>query len=568
MRSLCTITLFFFFFISCKSIKEVNTTNTNILFKKELTPLELQTWYQKDYLEDSIPGISLNKWYRINKKKPKNKSIIVAVIDTQIDINHEDLQGQLWTNNKEIPNNGIDDDNNGYIDDINGWSFIGTKCGGYVVWNKYECTRIVQAWEPIFKDKTESQIDPKNLFNYNEYNRALKELEEENKFYKNWLKSLDHNVATYSLVQDTLKHFFPKEDYTYEQLDSLYKKYKINDKRYKLRRDDNDKDLGALISYKMVSLEVGQNTLEDIVNKQNELDSIINKNLNINYNERLLIGDNPNVLEKGYGNNNISNNKSGHRPIQDHCTKMAGVIGANRENNIGIKGITQNVKIMPLNIAAMADENNKDIAMAIYYAVDNGAKVINMSFSNSFSLHKEWVADALIYAEKHDVLLVRSAGNAENDIDKTIYYPTDINLGDAKEFCSNLIIVGSVTHKLDSTFVSDFSNYGKQNVDLFAPGDEIYSTSANNKYEFDSGTSLSVPMVCGTAALIRSYYPNLTATQVKQIIMDSGTPYNLEVLLPGTKNKKVPFSELSKSGKVLNVYNAMQLAEKVSKKKK
>lgn len=562
------IILFFFLLISCKSTIESGNYSKNNIFKKQLTTLELQTWYQKDYEEDSIPGISLDKWYRLNKKTPKSKSIIVAVIDTQIDINHEDLQGQLWTNNKEIPNNGVDDDHNGYVDDVNGWSFTGTKSGGYVVWNRYEYVRIIQKWGPLFKDKTEAQIDPKDLYKYNEYQRALKKFEEKEPYYKRWFKSLNYKAALYPIAKDTLKYFFPKEDYTYKQLDSLYKKYKINDKEFWQRRNDNDKDLGALIGSMMANLDMDQYTLEDVVDKQTQLDSIVNKNLNIDYNERLLIGDNPNVLEKGYGNNNVSNNKAGHRPIQDHCTKMAGVIGANRENNIGIKGIVQNVKIMPLNISPSGDEHDKDITMAIRYAVDNGAKVINMSFSKQFSLHPEWVKEAIKYAEEHNVLLIRSAGNEGDDIDKVTYYTTDTNFDDHKEFCSNFMVVGAVTRKLDSTFVCDFSNYGKQNVDLFAPGDDIYSTAAGNTYKFDSGTSMSVPMVSGTAALIWLYYPNLTAAQVKQIIMDSGTSYDLQVIVPGTEDKKVPFSELSKSGKVLNVYNAMQLADKVSKKRK
>ncbi|WP_164998732.1 S8 family serine peptidase [Flavobacterium sp. 140616W15] len=529
--------------------------------------MELQTWYQKDYQEDSIPGISLDKWYRLNKKKPKSKNIIVAVIDTQIDINHEDLQGQFWTNEKEIPNNGIDDDDNGYIDDINGWSYTGTKNGGYVVWSNYEYVRIVRDWGPLFAGKTDSQIDAQDLYKYKEYHRALKELEDKNKYYKNWFKSLNHNVAIYPLVKDTLKFFFPKEDYSYKQLDSLYKKYKINDKRYKQRRDDNDKDLGALISYMMVNLEVNEKTFEEVRDMQTQLDSIVNKKLNIEYNERLLIGDNPNVLEKGYGNNNVSNNKEGHRPIKNHCTKVAGVIAANRQNDIGIKGIVQDVKIMPLNILPKGDEHDKDITMAIRYAVDNGAKVINMSFAKEFSLHKEWVTEAFKYAEEHNVLLVHCAANEGLDVDKNPFYPSDNDFEDYKEISVNFINVGSVTHNLDSTFVSDFSNFGKQNVDLFAPGDEIYSTSPGNKYVFDSGTSLAAPMVSGTAALIWLYYPKLTVQEVKQIILDSGTAYNLEVIVPGTKDKKALFSELSKSGKVLNVFDAMQLAEKVSKKK-
>lgn len=568
MKPINTLFFIFLFLISCKPTQQLNSYSlSNLESKSEFTSLELQTWYQKDIKEDLIPGISLDKWYRLNKKKPETKSIIVAVIDTQIDINHEDLQGQLWRNEKEILNNGIDDDHNGYIDDISGWSFIGTKSGGYVVWSNYEYVRIVREWGPLFAGKTESQIDDQDLYKYKEYHRAQKLLEDKNKYYNNWFKSLNHNVAIYPLVKDTLKYFFPKEDYTYKQLDSMYKKYKINDKNFKQRRDDNDRDLGALIDCMMASLEVNQKTLEDIQDKQTQLDSVVNKNLNIEYDERLLIGDNPNVLEKGYGNNNVSNNKVGHRSFQDHSTKVSGIIAANRKNNIGIKGIVQDVKIMPLNISPSGDEYDKDIAMAIRYAVDNGAKIINMSFWKEFSLHKEWVFDAFKYAEEHDVLLVNISGNDGLDIDKNPSYPNDNNFDDFEEVCSNFIKVGSISNKLDSMLVSDFSNYGKQNVDLFAPGDEIYSTGAGNSYKFDSGTSLAAPMVSGTAALIWSYYPKLTVQEVKQIILDSGTAYNLEVIVPGTKDKKVPFSELSKSGKVLNVYDAMQLAEKVSKKK-
>jgi cell wall-associated protease len=223
---------------------------------------------------------------------------------------------------------------------------------------------------------------------------------------------------------------------------------------------------------------------------------------------------------------------------------------------------------MPLNISPSGDEHDKDIAMAIRYAVDNGAKVINMSFGKEFSLHKEWVFEAFKYAEEHNVLLVHCAGNESFNVDQNPYYPSDVAFDGSKEVCGNFINVGSISPKLDSTFASSFSNYGKQNVDLFAPGDEIYTTSAGNKYVFDGGTSLAGPMVSGTAALIWSYYPKLTVTEVKQIILDSGTAYNMEVIVPGTKDKKIPFSELSKSGKVLNVYNAMLLAEKVSKQKR
>lgn len=552
-------------FISCKSIKNSNENFVNSERENNINK-QLKFWYYKDFKFDSIPGISLDKWYSLKNKKPK-KNITVAVIDTQIDMHHEDLQGQIWINLNEIPNNEIDDDHNGYIDDINGWSFTGTKSGGYVVWSNFEYVRIVRDWSSLFKDKQEFQISAQDLSNYKEYQRASEMLEKRNIFYKNWSKSLKYSAALYPMVKDTLKRFFPKEDYTLEKLDSLYKIYKINDKTFRQRRENNDLDLGALIGFMKFKIEAGEKSLEEVKDREAQIDSIVNKNLNINFDERTFIGDNPKILEKGYGNNKISATIAGHRTIQDHNTKVSGIIAANRLNSKGIKGFSQNIKIMPLNVAPSGDEHDKDIAMAIYYAVDNGAKVINMSFGKEFSLHREWVFDALKYAEKHKVLVVHVAGNEAENVDESPRYPNDTPFDGTNEVCGNFINVGSVSPKLDSTFVSSFSNYGKQNVDLFAPGDEIYTTSAGNDYVFDSGTSLAGPMVSGTAALIWLYYPKLSVQEVKQIILESGTAYNLEVIVPGTKDKKVPFSELSKSGKVLNVYNAMKMAEEMSKKK-
>ena len=566
MKFLYTI-LLFFFVISCKSLKEKHNVKNDYAVKKELNTKLTDNWFQKDNQEDSIPGISLDKWYSCNKKRSKS-SIIVAVLDTQVDFNHEDLQGQFWTNPKEIANNNIDDDGNGYIDDIHGWNFTSNKKEDYIVWGNFEYVRLIKEWDSLFKNKKENEISSEDLSNYKEYQRALKLFETENTGYGRWLSSLNHSISMFPIVKDTLKHYFPKEDYTYLQLDSLYKKHKINDKTYRQMRESDDKDLGALIYYMMINIKNNEKTLEVLTDSRAELDSIVNKNLNKDFNDRVLIGDNPNILEKGYGCGNISISKKGFKNLQGHCTKVSGIIGANRKNNIGIKGFSDHIKIMPLNISYSGDENDKDIAMAIYYAVDNGAKVINMSFGKEFSVHQKWVTEAFKYAEKHDVLLVHAAGNEKFDNDKTPYYPSDNNYDGTAEICNNFINVGSTSKRLDNTFVSSFSNYGKQNVDLFAPGEGIYTTTKGNTYGSDSGTSLAAPMVSGAAALIWSYYPKLTVVEIKQIILDSGTSYNFEVIVPGTKDKKVPFSELSKSGKVLNVYNAMQLAEKVSKKRK
>jgi cell wall-associated protease len=222
----------------------------------------LKYWHQKDYEKDGILGLSLDKFYDENKKKTQIRSVIVAVIDSQIDFEHEDFKGQVWTNLREIPNNNIDDDKNGYVDDINGWNFTGTKKGSYVVWANYEYVRFVREWKHLFKDKTEAEIPLSELSHYKEYIRAVKMLDKYKVYYKGWLKSLKHNVVIYPLVKDTLKYFFPKEDYTYKQLDSMYKIYKINDKTYKQRRDNNDQDLGALIENMMVNFEVNEKTLE------------------------------------------------------------------------------------------------------------------------------------------------------------------------------------------------------------------------------------------------------------------------------------------------------------------
>ena len=547
--------------VSCFS--QENTTSSNLFTIKQDS--SLNNWFQKDYLQDGLPGISLDKWYKQNKRIPKTNEMIVAVIDTKIDLKHEDLENQIWINTKEIANNGIDDDGNGFIDDVNGWNFLGYSNGGYIKWGNNEFVRIIRKWAQVFKDKTAEQLSKNELNQFKEYERAQLKFGTETKFYKNWLRSLQYLIKVYPFVKDTLKHYFPKEDYTNQQLDSLYQKHKINDKSFRSRRDDNDKDLGALIDYMRVSLGSNQNTLTDIKDQESQLNSIVNECLNLEFNERHFINDDVFIAK---GNNEIINSIKKEYTIENHSTLVSGIIAAERTNDIGIKGVAPHTKIMPLVICSNVDEHDNDIAAAIRYAVNNGAKVINMSFGKEFSLYKNRVINAYKYAEKNDVLLVHAAGNNSFNVDDNPYYPSDVDYENPDEVVDNFITVGSISQKIDSSFVSVFSNYGKKNVDLFAPGDKIYTTTAGNSYAYDSGTSLAAPMVSGTAAMIWSYYPKLTAKEVKQIILESGTAYDIEVLIPGGEGKKAKFSELSKSGKVLNAYNAMQLAEKVSKKKR
>lgn len=516
-------------------------------------------WQHQD-TDSHITSTSLNKLYNESNSVKNKSQIVVAVLDSQIDLNHEDLKDQIWINKKEIPHNNIDDDNNGYVDDVNGWNFIGKPNGSYFRYWNFEYVRVYKKWDAYFKGKNSVQQD--SLEYFNEYKRAKMLYETESKFYKNWLKSLVYIVNVRPKVEDTLKYFFPKEDYSVSQLDSLYKKYKTNDKKFKQRRDDNDQDLGALIDCMKSSIETGNRKFQDLVEQKNQKDSIVNRNLNIELDDRILIGDNPNKLEKGYGNNRLNEN---HFQIT-HSTEVSSIIASHR-NDFGINGFHNNIKIMPLCISVSGDEHDKDIAMAVYYAVDNGAKIINMSFGKEFSLNQKWVTDAFKYAEANNVLLVHSSGNNSFNVDNNRYYPSDLDYFNQKELVQNFINVGSISKRTDSTMVSKFSNYGKENVDIFAPGEEIYVAKPNNEYGYDSGTSLAGPMVSGTAALIWLYYPKLTVKQVKEIILESGVIIDKMVIKPGTKDEMIHFSELCKTGKVLNAYNAMQLAKKVSQQK-
>ncbi len=226
-----------------------------------------------------------------------------------------------------------------------------------------------------------------------------------------------------------------------------------------------------------------------------------------------------------------------------------------------MQGVANNAKLMSVRAVPDGDERDKDVALAIRYAVDNGAKVINMSFGKSFSPNKEWVFDAIKYAEKKDVLLVHAAGNESKDIDTGENWPNDAE-DKVTEFADNMITVGAMSAKYNEHLPATFSNYGKKNVDIFAPGVQIYSTTPKNNYARFNGTSMASPEVAGVATLIRSYYPQLSASQVKHILMNSGTPITFKVNIPG-KKEKTTLSELSISGRVLNAYNAVVLADKM-----
>lgn len=503
-------------------------------------------WYYLDMEKDSVPGISLNKTYDSLLKNKKGREIIVALIDNEIDINHEDLKGQIWINPVEKPGNGIDDDNNGYVDDIHGWNFLGNSKGENVLYATFETTRILRKYKFDFDNISKEKVKSKDQENYINY---LKAKEKYKKQYNDAVSSLEvaeNIVADYFKAKDTLKPYFPDGKFTLEKLEKI---------------DTSGNNLYPHIKLIKRVLFYGVDE-KKMANGIESRKKYLNYYLNLDYDDRKIMGDNSDSLDDiNYGNNNIS----GNIKILDHGTRVSGIMVAHRNNNLGIKGISNNIKLISLCVSPIGDENDKDIALAIRYAVNNGAKIINMSSSKTFSLHSKWVTEALEYAAANDVLFIRSAGNSNMNLDDNATYPTPKH-NPGKGIEDMFILVGASGPTIDQNLKARFSNYGKNTVDIFAPGVDIYTTQVENTYIKDSGTSLAAPMVSGVVSLIRSQYPGLTAKQVKKIILESGTSYDTIVEIEDDEDtiKKVPFSELSKSGKILNAYNALRLAEKMA----
>lgn len=503
-----------------------NIDNTPLKYT-ELTDEESKTWMHLDLVKDTIPGMSVNKAFNEVIKNKKGKTVIVAVIDTGIDIKHKDLDGVIWVNKKEIPNNNKDDDNNGYVDDIHGWNFLGDTYD-----EQFEYVRLL-----VSGDKSHPR-----------YAEAQAEYDEEYQKYSGLKAQYDQIIQQIVASDKAVAKHLKKENYTKEEVFAI----KTTDQA--LQRD---------VSVIKQTYGFGVGNIKETIEAINSDLKNINKRLNVNLNKNLKgrkTGDNPNDFSQiAYGNNNVNPPKK----EEFHGTHVAGVIAAERNNGKGMDGVANNVKIMALRAVPNGDEYDKDVALAIRYAVDNGAKIINASFGKYYSPHSDKVQEALVYASENDVLFVGSAGNESLNLDKKPSYPNDLK-NDGTEIINTYLSVGAIDSKYGSNLIASYSNYGKKNVDVFAPGSQIYSPKPNNEYDYIDGTSFAAPAVSGVAALIRSYYPKLTAAQVKQIIMDSGLQLPAKVVVPGSQNSVKSFGELSKSSKLVNAYNALIMASKIS----
>ncbi|TGD56759.1 S8 family serine peptidase [Flavobacterium humi] len=522
------------------------------IYRNEL-PLNVRSeWHHLDIEKDTLAGTSLNRAYKEIIKNKKGKEIIVAVIDTDIDINHEDLKPNIWINKKEIPNNGIDDDHNGYIDDIHGWNFLGNRKGESI---SYANTTPIRILRNLKKKYSHSPVFNGNIEDSLLYIKVKKQFQNDLEDLNDLKRYASENLKLYRESSKKVEAQFHKSNFTIDELINLYIKCQKE-------KSPVTEDVLTLRNY----LRLGKDYKELLNDSIKVLDKA-RTSYNEDYNDRELIGDNDlDLADRNYGNNNVS----GNAKWTYHGTIVSGVIGANRANKIGIEGFSDQIKIMPiLAVPYGGYENEKDINLAIHYAVDNGAKIINMSFGNSVGDHSDWMKEAFLYAEKHDVLLIAGAGNNSRDNDVKPFYPIDYDERTGEEFCNNFIKVGAITLDGDKYFLAYFTNYGKQTVDIFAPGYFLKTTDPIMGYSYRDGTSISGPVVSGVAALVRSYYPKLKASEVKKIILDSGISFdNLQVLLPDNKEGILkPFKELSKTGKVVNVYNALLMAKEMSKKK-
>jgi cell wall-associated protease len=507
-----------------------------------------KNWHLLSYDKDSVYGVGVEKAYAELLKGKKSTPVIVAVIDSGIDTTHEDLKGILWTNPKEIPGNGKDDDKNGYVDDIHGWNFLGGKDGSSLKQDSDEATREYFRYKTLYVNP-DSALD-KDSKGYGIWQKLQAKIEKPNTEYKLSYRTMSKLQENLQKCEGILKNYLGKDDYTAAELDSV----QTTDQDVMLARNFLTKLLRSTgednISFKDFKKEL-EEYLNELKRKAESMEIQPNKS------REEIVGDKfEDINDKLYGNNDVMGT------FAFHGTHVSGIIAAQRNNGVGIDGIVDNVRIMAVKAVPDGDERDKDVALAIRYAVDNGAQIINMSFGKGFSPHKQWVDDAFKYAESKGVLLVHAAGNEGNDNDVSDNFPNP-NFADGTR-ANNVITVGALGSGLQPAKVANFSNYGKKEVDIFAPGVQIYSTvPGGNTYGSASGTSMASPVVAGVAALVLSYYPDLTAKQLKYILEKSATPLpdgTIEVNKPGTQDEKIPFSELSTSGGMLNAYEALKLA--------
>jgi subtilisin family serine protease len=522
-------------------------------------------WYNLDYEKDKVRGISSDKAHEKILTDKKGKKVVVAVIDSGTQTDHEDLENMLWTNSNEISGTAKDDDKNGYIDDIHGWNFLGNAKGENIAEDNLESTRLYVHLKPRFEGVSEENIRKKDKENYQIWLQVKKEVEENREQAEAAYGGMQFQINMVNTSLDALALILEGQPINKETVEGI-------------SEIDASLVMGKRILNSLIEEGLSFESIDEIKEMMSDqmqqgfkyFNTRLNYHYNTDFDPRSLVGDDySNSYEKDYGNNDYEG------PDAAHGTHVAGIIAAERGNQLGIEGICSTCEIMTIRAVPDGDERDKDVANSIIYAVDNGAKVINMSFGKGYSWDKKAVDKAVLYAMKKDVLLVHAAGNSGQDNDNTPNFPNariqkssrgllgKIFGGD--KTADNWLEVGASTYHDNEKLVASFSNYGKNSIDVFAPGFQINSTIPGNGYAKFSGTSMASPVVAGIAGVIRSYYPNFSAKEVRDIIMDSAIRVEGEINKPGSSGDKVTLSDISKTGAIANLYTALQLAEKRSK---
>jgi len=509
---------------------------------------DLKTWYHKDFSTTNVYGVNTDNAYKfLESKGLKPRTVVVGVLDSGVEVDHPGLINNMWKNPNEIPNNGIDDDKNGYVDDIYGWNFIGGKTAD-VDADNLEVTRMVKKYQPIFegtdsaKNRANQAKMPEEYAIYQKSKKLYDEKGSEAKQYYHYFSGFNNAIPSIvkTLNGKTLT--------------------KANLAAIKPASQEDSRNLQILNSLVQDAGNVGKTPkeVEELLRKEIEgalkhYESQATKHYNLDFDPRAeIVGDNyDNYNEKHYGNNHYEG------PDASHGTHVSGIIAGLPHGNEAQYGVAHKVaKIMTVRAVPDGDERDKDVANAIRYAVDNGAKILNMSFGKAVSPGKKHVWDAMKYAEKKGVLLVKAAGNENQNIGENEYFPTNfMKQSDEKPFVSNMIVVGASTNN-SQNLRARFSNYNGKMVDVFAPGQEIYSTVPDAKYEYLQGTSMASPVVAGAAAVLWAYMPSLTPQQIKEALVKTVNKSTVNANVDSNAN----FDQISVAGGVIDLYKAAQYA--------
>lgn len=502
---------------------------------------DLMTWYHKDFGTTKVYGINTENAYKyLESKGLKPKTVVVGVLDSGVQIDHPGLIKNIWTNPNEVPNNGKDDDGNGYIDDVHGWNFIGGKNGDVDIDNM-EVTRIVAKYKSIFEGDDSAK---------NKANQA--KMPEEFAMY---MKSKELFTKKSVEAKQSLQQYTMINDLIPNMIKLLGGKSVTSENIAAIKAPTEQKDAIALNILTQVAQSPefkGKSSADFETAMKKEMKGAIDhftpaaKQYDLSYDTRAeIVGDNyDDYNQKNYGNNDYQG------PDAEHGTHVAGIIAGLPQGKEIQYGVASKVaKIMSVRTVPNGDERDKDVANAIRYAVDNGAKVLNMSFGKPVSPGKNVVWDAFKYAEDKGVLLVKAAGNENEDVAEHLAYPTNFkNITDDKPFVNNVIVVGASTNR-NSELRASFSNFNKKMVNVFAPGEEIYSTVPTSTYEYLQGTSMASPVVAGAAAVLLAYMPNLKPNQIIEALVKSSNA--------STENQ---FGDLSQAGGVIDLKKAAEYA--------